>query len=105
VSFTPFLATHRAQIADLAAKSRLPAIDNNKRFVELGCLMAYGVIQADLWRRVASYLDRILTGTKPGDLPVELPTTFELVVNLKTAEALGLTILPTLLFQATDTIR
>jgi ABC-type uncharacterized transport system substrate-binding protein len=105
VSFTPFLGAHRAQIADLAAKSRLPAIDSNRSFAEQGGLPSYGVIQADLWRRVASYLDRILKGTKPADLPVELPTKFELVINLKTAQALGLTVPPSLLFQADEVIR
>jgi putative ABC transport system substrate-binding protein len=105
VSFTPFLGTHHAQIVDLAAKSRLPAIAGNRRFAEQGGLMSYGVRQADLWRRVASYLDRILKGAKPADLPVELPTTYELVINLKTAQALGLTIPPSLLFRADEVIR
>jgi len=105
VSFTPFLSAHRGQIADLAAKSRLPAIASNRSFAEQGGLMPYGVIQADLWRRVATYLDRVLKGAKPADLPVELPTTYELVINLKTAQALGLTIPPSLLFQADEVIR
>jgi putative tryptophan/tyrosine transport system substrate-binding protein len=104
VSISPFLATHRAQMADLAAKHRLPAI-SGQEFAEVGGLMSYGVVQVDLWRRVASYLDRILKGTKPGDLPVELPTTFELVINLKTAQALGLTVPPSPLFQADEVIR
>jgi putative ABC transport system substrate-binding protein len=105
VSFTPFLGAHRGHIAELAAKSRLPAIDSNRRFAEQGGLMSYGVIQADLWRRVASYVDRILKGAKPADLPVDLPTTYELVINLKTAQAFGLTIPPSLLFRADKVIR
>jgi putative ABC transport system substrate-binding protein len=105
VSFTPFLGAHRAQIADLAAKHRLPAIDSNRQFAAQGGLMVYGASSVDLWRRAASYLYRIPKGTKPADLPVELPTMFELVINLRTAKDLGLTISPTLLFQATEVIR
>ena len=105
VSFTPFLTTHRTQIAALAAKHRLPAIAHNRPFAEHGGLMAYGWGRAELWRGVVSYLDRILHGAKPADLPVQRPTTFELIINLKAAEALGLTIPPTLLFQATEVIR
>jgi putative tryptophan/tyrosine transport system substrate-binding protein len=105
VSFTPFFATHCAQLIDLAAKHRLPAIDGPREFAEQGGLMSYGVSRAEIWRRGGSYLDRILNGTKPADLPVEQPTTFELVVNLKTANALGLTVPPTLLFQANEVIR
>jgi putative ABC transport system substrate-binding protein len=86
VSFTPFLSARHAQIADLAAKSRLPAIANNRSFPEHGGLMSYGVIQADLWRRAATCLDRILKGAKPADLPVEQPTKFELVINRASRE-------------------
>jgi putative tryptophan/tyrosine transport system substrate-binding protein len=105
VAFTPILGTYRAQIAELAVRHRLPAIDSGRPFAEQGGLMSYGSNPADRWPRVASYLDRILKGAKPGDLPMEQPTTFELVVNLKTAQALGLTIPPTLLFRATEVIR
>jgi ABC-type uncharacterized transport system substrate-binding protein len=105
VSFTPFLTTYRAQIAALAAKHRLPAIAHNRPFVEHGGLMAYGWDRAELWRGVVSYLDRILHSAKPADLPVQQPTKFELVINLKTAQALDLTIPPALLFQADEVIR
>ena len=105
VSFTPFLTTYRTQLAALAAQHRLPAIAHNRPFAEHGGLMAYGWDRAELWRGVVSYLERILHGANPADLPVQRPTTFELIINLKTAQALGLTIPPTLLFQATEVIR
>jgi len=97
--------THRRRLAELAATSRLPTMHNVRRFVEAGGLMAYGPSTPDLRRRVAVYVDKILKGAKPADLPVEQPTKFELIINLKTAEALGLTIPPTLLFQADEVIR
>jgi putative tryptophan/tyrosine transport system substrate-binding protein len=96
---------HRAQIAALAAKYRLPAVYVHRDHVEAGGLMAYTPDYDHLFRRAASYVDKILKGTKPGDLPVEQATTFELVINLKTADALGITIPPMLLFQATEVIR
>jgi putative tryptophan/tyrosine transport system substrate-binding protein len=94
-----------AALADLAAKHRLPAIYWQRAFAEAGGLLAYGPNIRDLPRRAASYVDRILKGAKPADLPVERPTTFELVINLKTAQALGLAVPPSLLFQATEVIR
>ena len=103
--YSPFFTTYRRRLMELVAQHRLPGIYEARGYVEAGGLMSYNVSNADLFRRAASYVDRILKGAKPGDLPVEQPTTFELVINLKTAEALGLTIPPTLLFQATEVIR
>ncbi len=80
------------RIAGLAAKSRLPSIFHVSEFADSGGLVAYGPDRADLFRRAATFVDKILKGAKPGDLPVEQPTKFELVVNLKTAKALGITI-------------
>ena len=93
------------RIVDLAATSRLPAMYIAKFHVEAGGLMSYGASFPDIWRRAATYVDKILKGTKPADLPVEQPTKFELVINLKTAQALGLTIPPSILFQADEVIR
>ncbi|HEX9868762.1 MAG TPA: ABC transporter substrate-binding protein [Candidatus Tectomicrobia bacterium] len=93
------------QIGEFTAKRRLPAIVPVKAYLHDGLLMAYGPNMSSLYRRGAYYVDRILKGAKPGDLPVEQPTTFELVINLKTAKALGLTIPPTLLFQADEVIQ
>jgi putative ABC transport system substrate-binding protein len=100
-----FTLQHRTRIVTLATQHQLPAIYELKAFAEAGGLMAYGPRSEAMFRRAATYVDKILKGAKPGDLPVEQPTTFELVINLKTAEALGLTIPPTLLFQATEVIR
>jgi putative ABC transport system substrate-binding protein len=97
--------SHQQRIVDLATNSRLPAIYARRDFVESGGLMSYGHDQTEPYRRVASMVDKILKGTKPADLPVEQPTKFELVINLKTAQALGITIPPTLLFQANEVIR
>jgi ABC-type uncharacterized transport system substrate-binding protein len=102
---SPLFTLHRARIADLALAHRLPSMALFKGLAEAGCLMTYGPSEAGLVRRAAAYVDKILKGAKPGDLPVELPTWFELVVNLKTAQALGLTIPPTLLFQADEVIQ
>jgi putative tryptophan/tyrosine transport system substrate-binding protein len=99
------LLSHRAQLADLAAKNRLPAIYAQPEFVQDGGLMTYGVNLNDLWRRAAAYVDKILKGAKPADLPVEQPTKFELVINLKAAKQIGLTIPPNMLARADRVIR
>jgi putative tryptophan/tyrosine transport system substrate-binding protein len=100
-----FHVLNSLRVLTLAAVHRLPAIYYSRDWVQGGGLMSYGPSLPDLARRAATYVDKILKGAKPADLPVEQPTTFELVINLKTAQALGLTIPPTLLFQATDVIR
>ena len=98
------LVANRTRIAELAAKSRLPAIYGLTDHVKAGGLMAYGPNVADMYRRAATYVDKILKGSKVGDLPIEQPTKFELVINLKTAKALGLTIPQTILLQADQVI-
>src|SRR2546422_2473806 len=98
------LGRHRARIVDLAAKSQLPAMYAYPEFVHAGGLMAYGASLPDLFRRSATYVDKILKGAKPGDLPVEQPTKFDLVINLKTAKALGLIIPQSLLLRADQLI-
>jgi putative ABC transport system substrate-binding protein len=97
---TPLFVTHRARLADAVAGSRLPAIYPQRLYVEAGGLMSYGPKPLDLWRRAAAYVDKILKGAKPGDLPVEQPTTFELVINNRTAKAIGLKIPPSLVARA-----
>jgi putative ABC transport system substrate-binding protein len=99
-----FTARNRATIIAAAARHRVPAIYPFRFFTDGGALIAYGTDIADLWRRAASYLDRILRGEKPGDLPVQAPTKFELIINLKTARTLGLEIPPTLLAVADEVI-
>ncbi len=96
---------HRTQIVDLAVKNRLPVIYNSAESVEAGGLMAYGVNGNVLYRRAATYVDKILKGAKPADLPVEQPTKFEFVINLKTAKQIGLTIPPNVLARADKVIR
>jgi putative ABC transport system substrate-binding protein len=100
-----FLLSQRDRIVAFAAQHRLPVISEIKAFTEAGGLLTYGPSLPAQWRRAAYYVDRLLKGAKPADLPVERPTTFELVINLKTAKAPGLTIPPTLLFQADEVIR
>ena len=104
VIMSPILTRDRKQIVDRAAKHRLPAIYEWREHVEVGGLMSYGGSIVDLSRRVAAYVDRILKGAKPGELPVEQPTKFELVINAKTAKTLGLTLPPSLLARADQII-
>jgi len=98
-----FLREHK-RLVDLAAKNRLPAVYTSSEFVDAGGLMSYGATLSDLFRRAAPYVDKILKGAKPGDVPLEQPTKFELVIHLKTAKALGLTIPPPLLARADQVI-
>jgi putative ABC transport system substrate-binding protein len=96
---------HRKELADLALKHHLPTMSDLREHVEAGGLMAYTVHDPDLYRRAATYVDKILKGAKPADLPVEQPTRFELVINGKTAKALGLTIPPSVLARADEVIQ
>ena len=100
-----FIVNHLRRIVDLASKSRLPAMYMESRWVEGGGLMSYGPSYLDQYRRAAAYVDRILKGAKPADLPIERPSKFELAINLKTAKALGLTIPPSLLLRADEVIQ
>ena len=96
---------HRTQTLNLAVKSRLPVIYRGRAFADAGGLMAYGVNITDLDRRAATYVDKILKGAKPADLPVEQPTKFELIINLKAAKQIGLTIPPNVLVRADRVIK
>jgi len=96
---------NRKPIADLAARARLPATSHRRGFAEAGGLLAYGTSLGDMWRRAATHVDKILKGAKPGDLPIERPTKFNLVVNLKTAKQLGITIPSSILYRADEVIR
>jgi ABC-type uncharacterized transport system substrate-binding protein len=100
----PAMITLRGRIVDFAARNRLPAVYESREFADAGGLMTYGVDNHDLYRRAATYVDRILRGAKPADLPIEQPIKFELVINGKTAKALGLTIPPSVLLQADHVI-
>jgi putative ABC transport system substrate-binding protein len=99
-----FTSAHREQIVELAGRYKMPAIYAYRFFAASGGLMSYGINTPDIFRRMAGYVDRILRGAKPSDLPVEAPNKFELVINLKTAKALGLEIPATLLGRADEVI-
>ena len=100
-----FFYTHRTTLVDLASKARLPVIYGEKRFAEEGGLISFGTNFGDLYRRAAGYVGKLLKGAKPGDLPIEQPTAFELVVNLKAAKTIGLTIPKSILLRANEMIR
>jgi len=105
VMASPILFAYRKELVDLAAKQRLPGMYENKEFVESGGLLSYGANLDDLYHRAAVYVDKILKGAKPAELPVEQPTKFEFVINLKTAKQIGLTIPPNVLARADRVIR
>jgi len=100
-----FFAFHQKRIIDLAAKSRLPAMYTNNQYVEAGGLMSYAADRLEQFRRAAEYVDKILKGAKPADLPVERPKKFELIINLKAAKQIGLTIPPNVLVRADKVIK
>jgi putative ABC transport system substrate-binding protein len=100
----PFTLAHRAPIISAAARNNVPAVYNLSYFARDGGLLSYGVDPVDIYRRAASYVDRILRGAKPGDLPVQLPTKYEMAVNLKTAKALGLAVPPSIMLRADEVI-
>jgi putative tryptophan/tyrosine transport system substrate-binding protein len=102
---SPVAASQRIQIADLAAKNRLPAIYPQSDYMDAGGLMFYGVSVTEMFRHAATYVDKILKGAKPADLPVEQPTKFEFIINLKAAKQIGLTIPPNVLARADKVIR
>jgi putative tryptophan/tyrosine transport system substrate-binding protein len=101
----PLFRDNQKRIVGFALKSRLPSVYNNREAIEAGGLMSYGADLSDSYRRVAYYVDRILKGAKPADLPVEQPTKFELVINLKTAQQIGVTIPQPLLYRADKVIK
>jgi ABC-type uncharacterized transport system substrate-binding protein len=101
----PVANSHRTEFAELAVKGRLPAIYYQRAYVEAGGLMSYGVSVTDLDRRAATFVDKILKGAKPADLPVEQPTKFEFIINLKAAKQIGLTIPPNVLVRADRVIK
>ena len=99
-----FTVAHRAPIISAAARNNVPAVYYQSDFARGGGLLSYGPDLVDTWRRAASYVDRILRGAKPGDLPVQFPTKFEMAVNLKTAKALGLAVPPSIMLRATEVV-
>jgi len=99
-----FLTTHRASILSVAARNNIPAVYSLPAFARDGGLLSYGADPVDTFRRVATYVDRILRGVTPGDLPVQFPVKYEMVVNLKTAKALGLTVPQSILLRADEVI-
>ena len=105
VHTAPATVAYQPRIAELAAARRLPAIADRRSFVEAGGLMAYGPNLMENWRRAATYVDKILKGASPADLPIEQPMRFDFVINLRTAQALGLTIPHHVLLQATEVIQ
>ncbi|HEV8340953.1 MAG TPA: ABC transporter substrate-binding protein [Candidatus Binatia bacterium] len=105
VTGSPLMGANRKRIADFALKSRLPSVYSNRTAVDAGGLISYGADLADSYRRVATYVDKILKGAKPADLPVEQPTKFELVINLKTAKQIGVTIPQPMLYRADKVIK
>ena len=105
VTNDPLFFSNRGKLVQLVASKRVPAVYFARDFVDVGGLMSYGASLADSWRRAATYVDKILKGAKPADLPIEQPTKFELVINLKTAKALGLTIPPSILLRADEVIQ
>src|SRR5438552_5587108 len=105
VESSSMLFTSRTRLADLALKNRLPTMFAQSEYAEVGGLMAYAADFSDLFRRAATFVDKILKGAKPADLPVEQPTKYGFVINLKTAKALGLTIPPSLLGRADEVIQ
>jgi putative tryptophan/tyrosine transport system substrate-binding protein len=98
------MIAHRAAIISAAARNQVPAVYNNANYARDGGLLSYGTDRVDPWRRAATYVDRILRGEKPGDLPVQFPTKFEMAVNLKTAKALGLAVPPSIMVRAGEVI-
>ena len=105
VIISPFVTLHSKRIVELALKHRLPGMYPTRQFVEEGGLMAYGPLISDLYYRAATYIDKILKGVKPADLPIEQPTKFELIINLKTAKQIGLNMPPHVLARADRVIR
>ena len=101
----PMFIGQRTRLVDLENKSSIPTMHSSPEYVDAGGLMSYGTNRTDLFRRAATFVDKILKGAKPADLPVEQPTKFEFIINLKTAKQIGLTIPPNVLFQADEVIK